>query len=348
MWRDPWFWREETLAARLVTTALSPLGMLYHAIGKARMHRIKPEPLGTCAIICIGNASLGGVGKTPFAIALYRMLTDRLGNDDAIGFLTRGYGGSLAGPVRVDPKTHTAEMVGDEALLLARHGPVWLARDRKAGADFAATHGARCLLCDDGYQNPRLPKDLSILLVPVPIPARAQIFPAGPLREPVADAAARADAVVFVTQDGTDEFPKTGTEPLIRILTDRRLSGRAWLSPTEAWMGAGQAGPVLAFCGIGNPDRFRQTLHAAGAAIADFIAFPDHYPYNDDDIRALRRAAKRHGARLITTEKDHVRLPSAFAADVDTLPVSMTILCDGLIDRCLAVLPQNAHRPVSS
>ncbi|MEL6507043.1 MAG: tetraacyldisaccharide 4'-kinase [Pseudomonadota bacterium] len=343
MWRDPWFWHEETWAAQMVRTALRPLGALYNAVSTGRLGRTKTQPIENCAIICIGNASLGGVGKTPFAIALYRLLNDHLGPEHQIGFLTRGYGGTLAGPLRVDADQHTAQMVGDEALLLARYGPVWLARDRTVGAHFAARQGARCLISDDGYQNPNLPKDLSILLVPVPIPAQAAVFPAGPLREPVAQAARRADIIVFITEDGDEAFPAPTDQSLVRTLTADHLAGRAWLSPVSGTTNFET--PMVGFCGIGNPDRFQRTLTAAGITLADFIAFPDHYPYNEEDLKALRARAKRYGASLITTQKDHVRVPEAFAAEVLVMPVAMNIECDGLIDHCLAVMPDRPHTP---
>ncbi len=202
--REPWFWRSDAIAARVAAGALAPLALAYDAGQRLRRAAAAPaEAPGP--VICIGNATLGGVGKTPFAILVSRILRQA---GRAPWFLTRGYGGRLKGPVRIAPEHHGAEDVGDEALLLAQHGPVILSADRPRGARAAFEGGADTVIMDDGYQNPTLRKTLSILLVDAADPAgNGRVFPSGPLREPLARARARADMVVAVKRRADDPAP---------------------------------------------------------------------------------------------------------------------------------------------
>ncbi len=307
MMRAPWFWREQTLAARAVALGLAPVAALYDAGQRAHWRMTSPKR-APVPIICIGNATLGGVGKTPFAIALSGLL-----GGDAAHFLTRGYGGNLSGPMRVNPSTHDAGEVGDEALVLARHGPVWISKNRPAGANAAARAGAKLIIMDDGFQNPTIEKTVSILLVDAAgADGNGKIFPAGPYREPLDRARARADIVVYVGGDETaaaDAAQKNNT-PFA-----------AWLAPHNP----PEASRVVAFSGIGKPQKFYQTLAAAGFDIAETASFPDHHRFSDQDLFALARIAAAKGAPLITTEKDYARLPDDFRADVSVFPVTMKI-----------------------
>ncbi len=308
--REPWFWREETIAARAVALGLSPFAALYDLGQQLRAHLSNPAP-APVPIICVGNATLGGVGKTPFAIALCTLLKAEERNPV---FLTRGYGGTAgAAPVKVDPAWHNANDVGDEALLLARSAPVYVSKNRPDGAAAAAKDGADLIIMDDGYQNPTIEKTVSILLVNARRPSGSgAVFPAGPMREPMARARARADLIVYV---GRDE------NRAARAAEENGSPFAAWLEPANP----PEAHRVVAFCGIGDPQKFFYTLETAGFEIADRAAFPDHHAYTDQDIAVLEKRAASRNAPLITTEKDHVRLPARCAETTLTLPVAMRI-----------------------
>lgn len=308
--REPWFWRERSLAARAAAGLLAPAAALYDAGQRLRAARARPAkpPL---PVFCVGAATLGGVGKTPFALLLAETLKE-LG--ERPHFLTRGYGGGLAGPLQVDSSVHDASDVGDEALLLARAAPVWVARMRPKGAVEAARAGASVIVMDDGFQNPSLEKTLSFLIVDATDPAgNGRVFPAGPLREPLARAAARADAIVIAGAQTEARLAVAcgDSKPLFRV----RLEPRGGLAPQRA----------LAFCGVGRPQRFFALLEAQGFELAARRPFPDHHPFTKTQIEALRREAKRLGAALVTTEKDFVRLPPAWRKDIAVLPVAMRI-----------------------
>ncbi len=307
MMRAPWFWREQTLAARAIALGLAPVAALYDAGQRARWRMTTPKR-APVPIICIGNATLGGVGKTPFAIALKGLLGDK-----AVHFLTRGYGGTLSGPMNVNPSTHDVDEVGDEALVLARNGPVWIAKDRPAGANAAAKAGAELIIMDDGFQNPTIEKTVSILLIDAAgSDGNGKIFPAGPYREPLERARARADIVVYV---GGNAAAATAAAK------NNNTPFAAWLAPQNP----PEAARVVAFSGIGKPQKFYATLKAAGFDIAETVSFPDHHRFNDQDLFALARVAAAKGAPLITTEKDYTRLPDDFRADVLVFPVLMKI-----------------------
>lgn len=307
MMREPWFWRSKTLAARAVAAGVSPLAVAYDVVQRTRW-RLTAPAASPVPVICIGNAALGGVGKTPCAIAIRKLLA---GEGVECHFLTRGYGGREKVPLRVDPDRHSASDVGDEALLLARHGPTWVSRNRPAGAEKAAEAGARAIIMDDGFQNPTIAKTFSVLLIEAGNARdNERIFPAGPLREPVTRAKARADITVFVGPD--------------RETAEHEASAQQ--SPFAAWLApAGGPAPqrVVAFTGIGKPQKFFDMLKANGFELARTIAYPDHHDFSEHDLRALARIADAQNAPLITTKKDHVRLPASFAGVVMTFPAEM-------------------------
>lgn len=309
MMREPWFWRSDSLAARAAAFSMTPLSVIYDSAQRARWRLTSPAK-APAPIICIGNATLGGGGKTPFAIAVQKLLAAE-GLD--CRFLTRGYGGAETGPLKVDLQKHDARDVGDEALLLVRHAPVWIARDRREGAKAAAQDGADVIIMDDGFQNPTVAKIFSVLLIDAGEPAgNGRVFPAGALREPLARARARADAAVFV---GADE------KSAERAAAAHGSQFAAWPAPVDA----PTPGRVVAFTGIGKPQKFFDLLKAEGFDLAHTLAFPDHHHFSDHDRKALARLSKAKEAPLITTEKDHVRLPASFAQTVMTLPIAMTI-----------------------
>jgi tetraacyldisaccharide 4'-kinase len=301
--RPPDFWTRAP--AHPLARLLAPVGALYGGLTARRMDR--PGAAGPCPVLCIGNFTLGGAGKTPTALALVAILRDDLGRRPA--FLSRGYGGRLVGPVAVDPASHGALDVGDEPLLLARSAITVVARDRLAGARLCADRGADTIVMDDGLQNPSLRKTLSLAVVD----AGAGIgnglpFPAGPLRVPLARQWRHVGGVVLVGEGEAGE--RVGRAARERGLPLHR--GRLVPEAPERWKDQ----PIVAFAGIGRPQKFFDTLAGLGARVVATESFPDHHPYRAGDLDGLRAIAAREGARLVTTEKDAVRLPAGESAEV--------------------------------
>lgn len=325
--REPWFWHSKTLSAKALCALLTPASAVYGAAHRLRWAMARPHR-APVPVICIGNASLGGTGKTPFAI----MIRDLLHAEGLNSFfLTRGYGGALAGPTRVNMSKHSSDDVGDEALLLARHAPTVVARHRPGGADLAAQLNAEAIIMDDGYQNPSLQKDFSILLVNVNAGGGKQrVFPAGPWRETMTAARARADIVVSVCADEKEAERITGSDYT------------SWLETA----GTPPRQRVVAFAGIGRPHRFFNLLKAQGFEIARRFAFPDHHKFTNAELSQLWRAAKRESAVLITTEKDLVRLAPQDREDILSLPVKMRINDpQGLTRRLTECIAERAKQP---
>ncbi|WP_018263112.1 tetraacyldisaccharide 4'-kinase [Methylobacterium sp. WSM2598] len=306
-WRDP-----PSLPARL----LAPVGALYGAAAARRMAR--PGAPAPCPVVCVGNVTLGGAGKTPTALALAALLRE-LGARPA--FLSRGYGGSLPGPLRVDPAAHGAAEVGDEPLLLARAAPTIVARDRPTGAAACAAAGADVIVMDDGLQNPSLRKDWSLAVFDAGVGIGNGLpFPAGPLRAPLGAQWPLVSAVLVIGDAAQGR-------PLLAAAAARGLPAlRGRLAPDAAAAAALRGRPVLAFAGIGRPDKFFESLRAVGAELRGTRAFPDHHAYRAGEIAALEREATRRGLTLVTTEKDRVRLPAAMAVAV--LPVRLALAPD--------------------
>ena len=297
--REPAFWwRESGIAARMLARLLVPFSAAYGAVAARRLAQA-----GSCAdvpVICIGNLTVGGAGKTPTALAVARML---VAAGERPAFLSRGYSGALAGPLEVDPAQQSSTDVGDEPLLLARVAPTVVARDRVEGARLAVASGASVIVMDDGFQNPSLAKDLSLLVVD----ARRGIgngrtIPAGPLRAPLQGQLARAHALVVVgTSTGAAGVIADARACDLPVM-HARLRPDAGLSATLA------GGRVLAFAGIADPQKFFATLADAGIVVATTRSFPDHHRYTPGEARALCDEADRKGLALVTTEKDLVRL----------------------------------------
>ena len=311
--RAPGFWNRNGL----VPTLLTPASWAWSTAARLRAATTTPERVSV-PVICVGNLTVGGAGKTPTVLALLAMIAARVqGSRPVAHALTRGYGGTLSGPVRVDPVRHTATEVGDEALLLARAAPTWVAHDRVAGALAAAATGARMVIMDDGFQNPTLTKDLSLVVIDGETGfGNRYVMPAGPLREPIKAGLKRTDAVVIIGSDATGATAVIhAIKPSLPILTAR-------LAPSSASPLQGQR--VFAFAGIGRPEKFFATLAASGATVVGQKAFPDHHPFTADDIAALEIAAQALNARLVTTEKDYVRLDAIAQRNVTTLPVTLT------------------------
>jgi tetraacyldisaccharide 4'-kinase len=318
--RAPDFWDEEPSGiGGLVAGLLTPVGAAIDAAGRLRRAVARPYR-APVPVICAGNLVAGGSGKTPVALSLAAILGGR-GIETAI--VMRGYGGRLAGPVRVDPPTHDAEAVGDEALLAAARAPCFVARDRAAGVRAAAADGAKAIILDDGFQNPHVAKDLSLVVVDAAYGfGNCRLIPAGPLRERIVDGLARADAIVLL---GDGEFG----------VVDRPVL-HATLEPVDGERLVGAE--VIAFAGIGRPEKFFASLRALGAHLVAERGFPDHHRYRDTELSSLRRAAASAGARLVTTRKDWVRLPPAARAGIDVLDVELRWHDKNAIDALLARL----------
>lgn len=307
--RAPYFWSagldpKSREAAPVTRLLLTPLAMLYTWGIRRKLSRATPETI-PARIVCVGNLTTGGVGKTPVVEAIRRRAKDA-------GFraasLSRGYGGKLEGPLRVDPAQHTAADVGDEPLMLAATGEAWIGRDRAATARAMAADGVQLIVMDDGHQNPSIAKDLSLIVIDAAAPfGNGFVLPKGPLREPVADGLARAQGVILMGEGKELTAVQKSQLPVLR----------ATLAPSRTV----PEGPLVAFAGIGRPVKFLDALKEAGADLREGVPFSDHHTFTAGDLKFLHDLAARHGARLITTTKDHVRLPAAEQQRILVFPV---------------------------
>ncbi|MBV0892446.1 tetraacyldisaccharide 4'-kinase [Paracoccus sp. Z118] len=327
---DFWFRRRGPLA-----TALRPLGAAY---ARATAKRLAQGPRERVAakVICVGNLNAGGTGKTPTVIALLQKLE---GRGLRVHVVSRGHGGTEKGPLRVDPMRHPAERVGDEPRLMAAFGPVWVADDRAAGARAAVAAGAQAVILDDGFQDPALAHDLSIVVADAAKGwGNGLCIPAGPLREPVAAGLSRADLVLTIGPPQTQQA-FTARWPSLPV---PRLTGRLeTLRMGMDWKGL----RALAFAGIGHPEKFFASLAAEGAEIVRAEALADHQPFSPRLLTRLETESKMLGAQLVTTEKDAARLPNAFRGKVLVLPVRLKIDDPAALDERLAALfPGKARR----
>jgi tetraacyldisaccharide 4'-kinase len=308
---------------------LTPVSWIWAAVTARRIAQATPLDPGV-PVICVGNFTVGGVGKTPVVRALAERLAAR---GKAVHLLSRGYGGRLAGPVRVDPAVHSSADVGDEPLMLVRDYPVWVSRDRAAGAQAAVRAGAQAIVMDDGHQNPSVRKALSLVVVDGETRDQdwpfgdGRVFPAGPMREPLAAGLARADAVlVLLPADLAHPDPE-----LVGMLQGPPLL-TGHLNPANP----PPAGPQVGFAGIGKPWKVARALEAAGCELADFAPFPDHAAYDAATLKFLAERAAQFGAGLVTTEKDWVRLPPEWRARVTAWPVRAVFDDPAALDALLA------------
>jgi tetraacyldisaccharide 4'-kinase len=302
--RTPSFWKEDRLISRL----LLPAATLYAAAGRRRWASAVPFDAGA-PVICVGNFVAGGAGKTPVAL----MIGSHLASGGArVCYVSRGYGGSLRGPVRVDPGLHTAAQVGDEPLLLAERLPTWIGVDRAASARAALEAGMEAIVMDDGFQNPTLAKTLSLLVIDGRYGfGNGRVLPAGPLREPLERALKRASCVLLLGEDRHDAH---------RLIPEGIPVFRGNIRPLEeASAFAGKQ--VVAFCGIAHPHKFHQTLQEIGCEVASLVSWPDHHRFTLTQINALKRMAASHGAQLVTTAKDMKRLPLPWREGIGVISV---------------------------
>ncbi len=323
--RAPEFWHEHAegrARAPMLRALLTPISWAYAAAAAQRQRttivRHAPAP-----VVCIGNLTVGGAGKTPIA----RFVREKLGAGAHL--LSRGYGGRAVGPLRVTNDMDARE-VGDEPLLHAKDGPAWVARDRVAGALAACNAGARAIVMDDGFQNPSLAKDLSLVVVdPGFGVGNGAVFPAGPLRERLKDGLARADAIIMahpwspqgVSLAEPHEWLADFAKPILHAVIEPE--------------GAAPAGKVVAFAGLARPEKFFDTLTALGVAVEEAAPYPDHHVFTADDLDFLAQLADEHDAKLITTEKDAARLTPEWRARVTVLPVRARFADEPTLDALL-------------
>ncbi|MFO1243174.1 MAG: tetraacyldisaccharide 4'-kinase [Rickettsiales bacterium] len=302
MWNAPFFWHK----SHPLAYAFLPFSALYYLGGRLKDALINPwQP--PIPVICIGNVVAGGAGKTPVAIALAQRLKT-MGIETHI--VSRGYGGALVGPLRVDPENHSAAEVGDEPLLIARHVACWMAKDRKRGILKAADAGARVVIMDDGLQNSSVRKTLSIVVIDGGYGVgNGYVIPAGPLRESIRSARKKIQAVIIV---GMDRYKIADAFPNLPLFRGRLVPNQKASVDNKRY---------VAFAGIGRPEKFFTTLREYGAELDATFSFADHHVYSDKELFEMEQMAKKRGISLITTEKDAVRLPQVWREKIETLPV---------------------------
>lgn len=303
--RTPAFWHQPSM----LSTLLSPLGMLYGAASLIAQSTRVPEHADV-PVIAVGNAVLGGAGKTPVSLSLGEILL-KLG--ETPHFLSRGYKGNRhTNPQCVNPAKDSFREVGDEPLLLAEIAPCWVHKTRALSARAAHKAQASACIMDDGLQHTSLHRDIAFLVIDTAYGnGNGQIFPAGPLREPFSASLNKAHALVLI-----------GAQPLPWHVPSHIPQFRATLEPDSSWQTL-YAKPVIAFAGLARPEKFFHLCTAQGMRVVEQYPFPDHHAYSDSDIDALLVRATRMNATLVTTRKDAVRISAAQRAHIKTLPVHL-------------------------
>lgn len=307
MLKVPKFWYQPP---GLLSAICTPIAAGYNLVHRLRQITTTPYK-AKVPVICVGNFTVGGAGKTPTVMALVPLLQKQ--KVEGIHILTRGYGGSLKGPSLVDPQQHSFYDVGDEALLLAQVAPTWVGSDRIASARAAQQAGAKLILMDDGAQNPTLHKDLCVMVIDgKQALGNGCLFPAGPLREKQEQGLRRKHIVVMIGQDQH----KLGQ-------TMGKLVFTATIVPEQNSITQIEGKKLLAFAGLGFPDKFFQTLSDHGADFIETKSFPDHHPYREQDLFPLLQRAQEKKALLVTTEKDKMRVPASLQGKVTSFKIQL-------------------------
>ena len=304
----PKFWQKSDKQS-IASIMLLPLALIYKNIGLMRQKLVN-QYKANIPVICIGNIVAGGAGKTPVALYLGQYIKKKSIN---IHYLSRGYGAKLSGVIKVDINNHSAIDVGDEPLLLAEIAPTWIAKNRVDGVKAAVDSGADIIIMDDGFQNPYLYKDLSLVVVDTAVGfGNGKIIPSGPLRETIKNGLSRADGVILI---GDEEMPVE----LSKFDSDKIY--HATLKPDIDWVNDG--GKYVAFAGIGRPSKFFSSLKLAGVKISQCYSYGDHYNYKNSDLEYLRKKAKQYSAKLITTKKDILRISKQQRKDIAVFPIML-------------------------
>jgi tetraacyldisaccharide 4'-kinase len=323
-----WWYVREGAPAPITRALLKPLSWIWAAATARRIAKGAPRDPGV-PVICVGNLTVGGTGKTPIVRELAHRLQSA-GVKPAV--LTRGHGGRLKGPVVVDIARHKAADVGDEPLMLAKDFPVIVSRDRAAGALEAVAQGAEVVVMDDGHQNPSVRKTLSLIVVDGETRDNewpfgdGSVFPSGPMREPLKIGLARADAVIVLLPAGLE----AADPELLAVFGDKPVLIARLVAAAPP-----PGGPQLGFAGVGKPWKVERALKAAGCMLIDFAAFPDHKAYDDAALQALAVHAETYDAGLVTTEKDWVRLSPMWQAQVTAWPVRAKFDDEAVVDALL-------------
>lgn len=323
--REPRFWSREVdpksrEAAPVMRMLLSPLAWAYAEVTRRKIAGADPVSV-SATVICVGNLTAGGTGKSPVVADLRQRIESKYGLRAAT--LSRGYKGKLKGPLKVDIAQHGASDVGDEPLMLAATGESWIGADRAEAGKAMSEAGVDVIIMDDGHQNPGLAKDFTFIVVDSHAGfGNGFVIPKGPLREPVIAGLQRADAIIVMGD---------GQEPA--ILHDRNLPlFRGAINAKHK----PSADRYVGFAGIGRPEKFFDTLEQLGVDLRDSVPFPDHHVFSESDVRYLRRLAQDHGANLITTEKDYVRMSDQMRQDIEYLPIMVQFDLEPELDKLLA------------
>lgn len=305
----PKFWKN----INIISILLLPAALLF-CIATFLRNLTTSKYHAKVPVICVGNVTVGGAGKTPVVLAIADILRE---SGLSIAIASRGYKGEITKPTLVDKNRYTVNSVGDEPLMLARIAPTYIAAQRDLAVQMAENNGANVVIMDDGLQNPSVYKNISLLVIDGKFGiGNALVLPAGPLRETLSSGVRKCSAIIVIGKDETGilKHPALNaktTPPILRA----RLEPHGQLPDPNV--------PYIAFAGIGNPEKFFSTLAENGYNIVETIPFADHYNYTDGDMNEIIHKAENKGARIITTEKDEVRLPLFAKKKVQVLPVKI-------------------------